>query len=989
MADQVAHIPPNPGVTEVRVHGVGGANPAAMLGRTDVYQVTGDGTAGLYRATAQAETNRTVEAYSWGGLTAGSKTRAMWVLLLPFALVNLAGWMVEPIPTPREGRFPVNIVIWFARSLEKVQRSLVHLTALAVTGAYIMWVALGSMNLLAYQCGARDACAEGRFYAEFLRDPFFANQPGRRIVVGAFVPLLVLALFAVIALVSRARYESFTEARRSLDDEGPPEILTTEMSQRTFWHTNKWHTRLFRIHITVALAFLSGLTAYATGKFAALAPGAIEPPGYVGPWSNAVFWLTVALTLASVAIVVASVVVEKSTSERTMAVLDKLTTVALWIGIGLTAVALTAAWQLRGDDAAVMRNMISSDLWGFGWAPILLFVAAVGFVLLFSLVEIAKWTVTCQVEPELFFVAIAGVLILAWPYAPIVLAIALAVAFFARYVEKQLCSDPSELRRWMLVAAATGIMVGVQWWGRERFDGTVWGDDWPRLTPVVLSSLTFVAFFYRHTGRPENAAMDPAGKPLTYSPIQRLFPLLAVGGLVAVGVVLWRALDRLDPIYLGLHVGWLLTSFFWVAIQTHSGFRWNGPGAVALFGTALTAGLFSGGLIRFESLLSRDTYTLRFIELYDWIAVGFVSISAAAIVALLLWLLFTRGTHGRSAKERFLAKRQQLLQEGVTVAPKTVAGKARNWVTLARGVEAIDVFIMHISMATLFAVMALFLHFYREGVPFTKMLDVPLGASWDTLVNAAAWVTLMIVLGAVLAVRSGLRDAGFRRQIGIIWDVTSFWPRHFHPFAPPSYAVRTVPELQERIAEATANAEGAVILSGHSQGSVVAFAAAASLEESTTTNLALVTHGSPLRRFYARFFPSYFTDELLIETAGKLGSSESPTDGSWLNFHRQTDPVALPIFRPLRKEGSFPNAPAPMAGLATTLGASGTAELPDVQLQDPMSLTWEEHRRPPDVLWHLSYMADPRMAGAVDALTDILERRLAETDSSDTTSSGD
>jgi hypothetical protein len=590
------------------------------------------------------------------------------------------------------------------------------------------------------------------------------------------------------------------------------------------------------------------------------------------------------------------------------------------------------------------------------------------------------------VKPELFFVAIAGVLILAWPYAPIVLAIALVIAFVARYVEKQLCNEPSAFWRWVLVAGATVLMVGVQWWGRDRLDGTVWGDEWPRLTPVVLSGLVFAFFFFHYTGRPENAPVDATTEPIRYSFIQRIYPLLAVGGLVAVGLILWRALDRLDPIYLALHVGWLVTSFFWVAVQPHTGFRWNGPGAVALFGTALTAGCFSGGLIRFESLLSRESYTLRFIELYDWIAVGFVSISAAAIVALLLWLLFTRGTHGRSAKEHFLEKRRELLEEGATVAPETVAGKARNWVTLARGVEAIDVFIMHFSMATLFAVMALFLHLYREGVPFTKMLDEPLGASWDSLVNAAAWVTLMIVLGAVLAVRSGLRDAGFRRQIGIIWDVTSFWPRQFHPFAPPSYAVRTVPELQERIAEATANDEGAVILSGHSQGSVVAFAAAASLEESTTINLALVTHGSPLRRFYARFFPSYFTDELLIDTAGRLGSAASPADGSWLNFHRRTDPVALPIFKPLREEGRFPYAPAPMTELATTLGTSGTAELPDVQLQDPISLVWAEHRRPPDVLWHLSYMADPKMAGAVNTLTEILDTRLAATDAAATTS---
>ena len=230
-------------------------------------------------------------------------------------------------------------------------------------------------------------------------------------------------------------------------------------------------------------------------------------------------------------------------------------------------------------------------------------------------------------------------------------------------------------------------------------------------------------------------------------------------------------------------------------------------------------------------------------------------------------------------------------------------------------------------------------------------------------------MTLMIVLGAVLAVRSGLRDEGFRRQIGIIWDVTSFWPRHFHPFAPPSYAVRTVPELQQRISEVSDN-HGASILSGHSQGSVVAFATAASVEAGVCPHVMLVTHGSPLRRFYARFFPNYFSADLIEKTAERVGPTNRRSDGSWLNFHRPTDTVAQPIFL-------TPDDPVePMPRIAQTLGPERTKLLPDVPLEDPASLIWQKHRRPPDVLWHLSYMSDPLMADAVDTLTEILQEEL-------------
>ena len=92
---------------ELRVHGVHGTSPGAMLGVADgdVGQVAGDGLTGIYRVKDGvlpyrnlAGTNVSVEAYSWGALTSGVQgilgwvKRALWLLLLPFALVNLAYW---------------------------------------------------------------------------------------------------------------------------------------------------------------------------------------------------------------------------------------------------------------------------------------------------------------------------------------------------------------------------------------------------------------------------------------------------------------------------------------------------------------------------------------------------------------------------------------------------------------------------------------------------------------------------------------------------------------------------------------------------------------------------------------------------------------------------------------------------------------------------------------------------------------------------------
>jgi hypothetical protein len=78
-------VPPEPrsdGVTEIRLHGVGGASPQSLLGEHPLQQVGGDAIAGFHRR-PDGE-GRHIEAYSWSGLTSRSGTRVLWLLLLPF-----------------------------------------------------------------------------------------------------------------------------------------------------------------------------------------------------------------------------------------------------------------------------------------------------------------------------------------------------------------------------------------------------------------------------------------------------------------------------------------------------------------------------------------------------------------------------------------------------------------------------------------------------------------------------------------------------------------------------------------------------------------------------------------------------------------------------------------------------------------------------------------------------------------------------------------
>ncbi|MGC5412192.1 hypothetical protein ACPXCX_52385, partial [Streptomyces sp. DT225] len=87
---------------ELLVHGVGGTTPQDMLADPRTVRVTGDTTAAIYRRSADIDAEQhpdryrekpIAEAYCWSNLTSGNGSRALWLLLLPFMVINLAHWM--------------------------------------------------------------------------------------------------------------------------------------------------------------------------------------------------------------------------------------------------------------------------------------------------------------------------------------------------------------------------------------------------------------------------------------------------------------------------------------------------------------------------------------------------------------------------------------------------------------------------------------------------------------------------------------------------------------------------------------------------------------------------------------------------------------------------------------------------------------------------------------------------------------------------------
>ncbi|MFE7581898.1 hypothetical protein ACFU5Y_10060 [Streptomyces gardneri] len=212
---------------------------------------------------------------------------------------------------------------------------------------------------------------------------------------------------------------------------------------------------------------------------------------------------------------------------------------------------------------------------------------------------------------------------------------------------------------------------------------------------------------------------------------------------------------------------------------------------------------------------------------------------------------------------------------------------------------------------------------------------------------AQALGSWMIGFGFLLFVTWGRRaykDASARRTIGILWDVGTFWPRAAHPFAPPCYAERAVPDLAWRMSTWTRRTGGRLVISGHSQGSVLAAAAVWQLPPATRGRVALLTYGSPLERLYGRWFPAYFGPEAL--------RGLHRTIHCWSNLHRATDPIGGPVRVPAEADRPAVDA--------------------DVLL-DPVAYgRTREHPLPEPILGHSDYQADPEFARRRSALLDRL-----------------
>lgn len=161
-------------------------------------------------------------------------------------------------------------------------------------------------------------------------------------------------------------------------------------------------------------------------------------------------------------------------------------------------------------------------------------------------------------------------------------------------------------------------------------------------------------------------------------------------------------------------------------------------------------------------------------------------------------------------------------------------------------------------------------------------LSVLFGLPFDPA-SVLGWAKiLMVAVPAVLIVRSivggVLNGQDARRQVGILWDLGSFWPRWFHPLAPPAYGPYAVTRLQTVISR-----EKPDVLTAHSQGSLIAAVALSLADEDDRPEL-FITYGSQIGNLYPSLFPGVGLDALAAVT-------DRQVDGRWINLWRGSDAI--------------------------------------------------------------------------------------------------
>jgi hypothetical protein len=947
-------------VVELRVHGVHGTSPGTMLGvdAGEVRQVAGDNLTGLYRSKSGelpyrklTRTGVSVEAYSWGTLTSGVRgflgwvQRALWILLLPFALANLAYWArLELHGTTAASR-------WGAR--------LTRLGALLLTVFMVLVPAIIGVDLVAWQCyrGDSPGCTPLPGLFDFMAD----LSAAQRLAVGSLLPLAFVALLWFLSRQSLLRYEEVTYAGD--DPEGGQRMV---LRHPTLWSGKARTVQLQRVHLTVALAVVVGFS------------GVHVVSSKVGGSS----WTLVPLVIAGVLALAAtgwamiihtddveypgSRLFSPEPDEVSPWLRERLPQALFWTMCGTTFLYLVFLWSWhQGLDQQV--DFVGHNIW---FITVFVALTAVHLAVFTGERMSRRWSlVITLIVLGLAVVALLGHLHklpdASWFWlVPAVVIIALFVA----------------LGRWQVVGCAG---YGAKAWNGAGASVLLAASAWVALlftTGAVIATANYLnggehgvddlvskladtdsIATEAVAGAPDDAVFEASGDVVIRDAVITLdgwvkvrsrritVPILRSGTVEAerlfdIGeknvddlkrVALQKGRTRLDHGVVVFETDHVRIQDSCIRLSESSpcspeSRRFLVGGMLQLPRVA-ASGPADSPRIKISSTkgesvelatTSPPSVPLVVPQVLIWAPLAQTAWLLLSIPWLLgaLWLFLRRSGPAIDA----LVDR-----DGIDARDRADCRKARRRAAFAHRAERLLDVVGAITAPLAVALIA-----------FSATGEAP-WAEHEFLrpfATIGMYVALGLGLGLVLLFSRVRTSEGTRKAVGVLWDLTTFWPRAAHPLAPPCYAERVVPELRTRVDWALhykndphgpdLRARNHVVLSGHSQGSVIVCAVLSRLPDDDLGRIRVITYGSQIRALYGRVFPAVFgPDQIGYEpTTGLARLSDAFPDvpderdtvpgnvqmwaqwpgslvqrllrcgGSWVNLFRRSDPLGFRVF---------------------------------------------------------------------------------------------
>ncbi|MEV0638779.1 hypothetical protein AB0I77_28330 [Streptomyces sp. NPDC050619] len=235
-------------LVELVIPGTGVVDREEVLRPPAVRQVSGDESAGWYRAAEDDDADGPPvlrEVYDWPRLMIGGAGRAVWLFLLPFLVLNLVTWMQPRLP---------------ARSWQGAVYSFgARLLGLSLTVMLVGVFGQTVMDQVVWQCGAESSrCVTDNVAVDAAR----GLDTGTGLALAALAPLVVGALMAFSARDAKREYRPVlrTAERRSYerDEESDKRRLDGRCSRRPlevrgFWEYNTRAEGLTTRHLCAGL----------------------------------------------------------------------------------------------------------------------------------------------------------------------------------------------------------------------------------------------------------------------------------------------------------------------------------------------------------------------------------------------------------------------------------------------------------------------------------------------------------------------------------------------------------------------------------------------------------------------------------------------------------------------------------------------------------------------------------------------------------------